>query len=213
MVDNGDSTRPRRPALLGPAALSSFGGGADPAQLAEAAHATATALVEAGRGAPDRDTTDRLVRLVDDHGLEMVAELWADRPARSLPGALWRLYLLRESVQRDPVGASADFTAGRHLAPVPRVVAGAAEPPTPEALRDLTDAILGGVFTGDLAVALERAGAFCRVVAAGRAARADDVDPLDPTAGSAATRSSASLQHTAEDLEASATLWRAGSLV
>lgn len=205
--------RPRRPALLGPAALDTFGGGSDPAQLAEAAHATASALVDAGREASDVETTARLVRLVDDHGLEMVAELWADRPARSLPGALWRLYALREWVRRDSVGASADFAAGRHLAPVPSVVAGAAEPPTPQALTALADAILGGVFHGDLAVALERAGAFCRVVAAGRASRADDVDPTDPCSATAQTRSSASLQRTAEDFEASATLWRASALV
>src|SRR3954468_569495 len=102
-------TRPRRPAFLGPAALDTFGGGADPAQLAEAAHATASALVEAGRTSSDADTTARLVRLVDDHGIEMVAELWSDRPARSLPGALWRLYALREWVRRDPAGAAADF--------------------------------------------------------------------------------------------------------
>ena len=38
--------------------------------------------------------------------------------------------------------------------------------------RQLTDAILRGVFEGDLAVALQRAAAFCRVVAAGRAERA-----------------------------------------
>jgi hypothetical protein len=205
--------RPRRPAFLGPAALETFGGGPDPARLAEAAHATASALVEAGRTADDAHTTARLVRLVDDHGIEMVADLWADRPARSLPGALWRLYALREWVRRDPAGAAADFAAGRYLAPVPRVVAGAAEPPTPEALKDLADAILSGVFAGDLAVALERAGAFCRVIASGRASRADDVEDTDPSAASAQTRSSASLQGTAEDLEASASLWRAGTLV
>ena len=203
---------PRRPALLGPAALATFAGGADPAQLAEAAHATATALVTAGRRTGDPDTAARLVRLVDDVGIDTVAEMWAERPARSLPGALWRLYALREWVRVDPTGASVDFSAGEHLAEVARVVAGAAEPPTPEALRALLDEILGGVFRGDLAVALERAGAFARVVAAGRASRADD-SAADHDAAHELTRRSASLLQTAEDLEAAAALWRSADLV
>ena len=205
--------RPRRPALLGPAALATFGGAPDPAQLAEAAHATASALVETGRRGGDPEVSARLVRLMDDLGLDAVAELWADRPARSLPGALWRLYALREWVRVDAPAAARDFAAGRLVAEVPRVVAGAAEPPTPEAVRELLDEILGGVFSGDLAVALERAGAFCRVVATGRAHRADDAEENDPAAASVLTRRSASLQRTAEDLEAAAGLWRTHDLV
>jgi hypothetical protein len=205
--------RPRRPALLGKAALESHGGAPDPAALADAAHATATALVESGRAARDTDTTARLVALVDEHGLDMVAELWADRPARSLPGVLWRIYALREWVRRAPVEAGRDFRTGSAVAPVARVVAGVAEPPTPETLRALADAILSGVFQGDLAVALERAGAFCRVVAAGRAHRADDVEDYDGGAATLLTRRSANLVRTAEDLEASAALWRTDDLV
>lgn len=207
------SHRPRRPALLGKVAAESHGGAPDPAALAEAAHATAVALVESGRAARDAETTARLVALVDEHGLDTVAELWADRPARSLPGVLWRIYALREWVRRSPAEAARDFAAGCAAAPVPHVVAGVAEPPTPEALRALADAILAGVFTGDLAVALERAAAFCRVVAAGRAHRADDVAAYDDDAAARLTHRSASLQRTAEDLEASATLWRSGDLV
>ena len=181
--------------------------------LAEAAHATATALVTAGRSTDDPAAADRLVQLMDDVGIDTVAEMWADRPARSLPGVLWRLYALREWVQRDPAGATLDFTAGERVAEVARAVAGAAEPPTPEALRDLLDAILGGVFQGDLAVALERAGAFARVVAAGRTCRADDCGDSDPSAAADLTRRSASLLRTAEDLEAAAKLWRSADLV
>ena len=205
--------RPRRPTLFGPHALESYGGVADPAELAEAAHATAAALVEAGRGAVGAEVAQRLVTLMDDLGIDTVAEMWADRPARSLPGALWRLYALREWVRVDAGEAVVDFAAGQEVAHVARVVAGAADPPTPEALRTLLDAILGGIFQGDLAVALERAGAFCRVVAAGRAYRADEADEVDPARASALTRRSSSLLRTAEDLEAAAALWRSADLV
>ena len=193
--------------------MATFGGGADPAELAEAAHATAIALVTVGRSTDDPAAAKRLVHLMDDVGIDTVAEMWADRPARSLPGVLWRLYALREWVRRDPAEAALDFRAGEHLAEVARVVAGAAEPPTPEALRELLDAILGGVFRGDLAVALERAGAFARVVATGRACRADDCGDADPSTATELTRRSASLLRTAEDLEAAAKLWRSADLV
>jgi hypothetical protein len=208
-----DERRPRRPALLGKVALETFGGAPDPAALAEAAHATASLLVESGRATSDEVARARLVALVDEVGLDTIADLWAQRPPRSLPGALWRLYVLREWVQRDAVAAAQDFSTGRAAAPVPHVIAGVAEPPTPEGLRALLDAVLHGVFAGDLAVALERAGAFCRVVVAGRVTRADDVEPVDPEAAHALTRSSSSLLQTAEDLEAAAVLWRGQNLV
>ncbi len=204
---------PRRPALLGKAALETFGGAPDPAALADAAHATAGLLVESGRATEDAAVRSRLVALVDEVGLDTIADLWAGRPSRSLPGALWRLYVLREWVRRDPAGATHDFAAGRTTAPVAHVVAGSAEPPTPEALRALLDAVLHGVFAGDLAVALERAGAFCRVVVAGRVHRADDVEAADPVGADALTRSSGSLLRTAEDLEAAAAMWRSNELV
>jgi hypothetical protein len=69
------------------------------------------------------------------------------------------------------------------------------------------------VFAGDLAVALERAGAFCRVVVAGRVQRADEVEDGDSAAAAALTRSAASLRDTADDLEAAAGLWRRHDLV
>lgn len=208
-----DHHRPRRPTFLGKTALDSLGGGPDPAAVAEAAHATASLLVESGRATPDAETRARLVRLVDDVGLDTVAEMWASRPARSLPGALWRLYALREWVCTDAGEASADFAAGTVRAEVHQVVAGSADPPTPEALRVLLDEVLHGVFAGDLAVALERAGAFCRVVVAGRVQRAYDVEGADPVTAAALTRSSASLSDTAGDLEAAAGLWRTHDLV
>ncbi|GAA4360931.1 hypothetical protein GCM10023145_36890 [Angustibacter luteus] len=196
--------------MFGPHALDTFEAGTDPAAAAEAAHATAWAIVEAGRSADDPELTARLVRLVDDHGLDTIADLWSERPARSLPGALWRLYVVREWVRRDGVGAAADYQAGRALAPVADVVAGVAEPPGPDEVRTLADAVLTGVYSGDLDVALERAAAFCRVVSAGRAVRADDLADHDESVQ--LTRRAASLLSTAADLEAAAHAWRAADL-
>jgi hypothetical protein len=212
---NQDRGSPRRPAFFSPLSMDSRGGSEslDPARVTEVAHETAAVIVRTGRAAHDPALTSKLVALVDDLGLSTIAELWADRPARTLPGALWRLYALREWVCRDAVGASADYAAGIQFADVPHVVAGVADPPGPAELRELTDAILTGVFEGDLAIALERASGFCRVVAAGRARRADDADAHDPLWGSAQTRRAASLLTTADDLETCARLWRKGDLL
>jgi hypothetical protein len=204
--------RPRRPAYVSSAALDAMAGGYDPAAEAEAAHTTAAAIVDAGRGAGDPEVTARLVALVDDHGLSTLAELWADRPARSLPGALWRLYVLREGVRRDPVGNARDYAEGQESAPVSHVVAGVADPLGPQQVSELADAVLTGVFSGDLAVALERAGAFCRVSSTGRAHRAASLEGSDPAAAAGLTRTAAALLTTAEDLEAAARLWRQGEL-
>ena len=194
-----DRRQPRRPAMMSPAAMEAFGGTVDPMQEIEAAHQTAAVLVHAGRAANDPTVTARLVDLVEELGLSTVADLWAHRPGRSLPGALWRLYVLREWVRRAPDEASLDYTAGVRFADVDHAVAGAAEPPGPTEVTTLADAILAGVFEGDLAVALERAAAFCRVVAAGRADRSEGEE--------AATRA-AHLLDTADDLTAAASLWR-----
>ena len=205
---------PRRPAFFSPAAMEAQGASVrDPAEVTEVAHETAAVLVGTGRATDDPDLTARLVGLVDELGLSTVAELWADRPARSLPGALWRLYALREWVRRSPEEASADYAEGVRFTDVNHAVAGVAEPPGPDELKALTDAILRGVFDGDLAVALQRAAAFCRVVAAGRAERAHTTDASDRDAAGAQTRRAASMLGTAEDLEASARLWLAGELL
>ena len=198
-----DDHRPRRPAMMSPAAMEAFGGTVDPMQEIEAAHQTAAVLVHAGRSAHDPTVTARLVDLVEELGLSTVADLWAHRPARTLPGALWRLYVLREWVRRAPDEASLDYRAGVRFADVDHAVAGAADPPGPAEVTDLADTILAGVFEGDLAVALERAAAFCRVVAAARADRSEGEE--------AATRA-AHLMDTADDLTAAASLWRLGEL-
>jgi hypothetical protein len=212
---NQDRASPRRPAFFTPLSMDSRGGleSMDPARVTEVAHETAAVIVRTGRAAHDPELTSKLVALVDDLGLSTLAELWADRPARSLPGALWRLYALREWVCCDPLGASADYAAGIRFADVSHVVAGVAEPPGPAELRELTDAILTGVFEGDLAIALERASSFCKVVAAGRAQRANDSDTTDPLWGSVLTRRAASLLTTGDDLEACARLWRKDELL
>lgn len=194
--------RPHRPVLRDPGLLEALGQGSDPIGELHAAHETAAVLLHVGRAASDPAVTARLVALVEEIGLSTVADLWAARPARSLPGALWRLYLLREWMITDAPGVAREYAAGIRFTEPNHVVAGI-EPPGPDEVRRAADAILRGVFTGDFAVALERAAAFCHVVASGRGDLARGVDDL----GRAGR-----LQQVARDLVACARLWRAGEL-
>jgi hypothetical protein len=175
------------------------------------AHATAAAVLRVGRGeGDDPERTRRLVGLADDVGLDEIADLWRDAGPDTLPGTLWSLYLLRTWVHRDGVDAARLFHAGQRVAEVSNAVAGVAEPPGPREVAALGDAVLTSAFDGDFAVALERAAAFCRVVAAGRAHLADDA--ADDQEGRRQTRLAQGNLRMAEELERSARLWRDGQL-
>ncbi|MCR6689101.1 hypothetical protein [Cellulomonas sp.] len=204
--------RPRRPAMLDPQAADELPGELDPALRSEVAHTTAAALVHQGRSTEDPQVVARLVALVENEGLDVVAALWSDSPPQTLPGALWRLYVLREWVRRDPDTVADRYRQGVAAVPVHDAVAGVAQAPGPQDVRTVADAVLSGVYTGDLAVALERAGAFCRVLAAGAAFDADHLDHVDPRGAARMTYGASALLRTAEELEHAATLWRADRL-
>ncbi|MBD8061802.1 hypothetical protein H9624_05630 [Actinomycetaceae bacterium Sa1BUA1] len=186
-------------------------GDVDPALRSQAAHTTAAVLVGRGRaGAEDPELVSRLVSLVDTEGLDTIAALWAQSPPTTLPGALWRLYLMREWVRADPARVADRFSIGRHRAEVAGVIAGVVEPPGPSDVAQLADAVLAGVYEGDLDVALDRAAAFIRVVATGSALDADWVD--DDELAARLTRRASALLRTAEELERAAEMWRVGTL-
>lgn len=206
------SPRPHKPLPFAPADFEPFAGGTDPARVSEAAHLAARALVSGGRESTDPEITKRLVKLADKQGLDAIAEMWAASPARSLPGALWRLYALRAATLQDPEGISVFFRAGQHRAQVANAVAGVAEPPGAQEITTMADTILSGAFDGDFDVALERSAAFCRVLALGQATIANDREKMHPEHAAQLTKKAHQLVRTAEDLEGAAALWRKGDL-
>ena len=199
-----DTSSFRRPALPGEALFDALPGDQDPAQRAETGARIARLLVRGARTSDDQAVVERLVLLADDHGLDLLADLWHQAPAESLAGALWRLYLLRTWVHREPARAAHEFDIGRRYAPVHEVVAGVVAPPGPAEVCQLVDTVLRGVAVGDLAVTLERAAAFARVVATGRAHL--------PEESPESTRSASRLVTTAEQLEYAGRLERTGDL-
>ncbi len=185
-------------------------GDPDPADRIALAHATAAAVLSVGR-ADDAGaaTTQRLVHLADRIGLDELAELWRESGPGTLPGTLWSLYLLRSWVHRNGEEVSRLFTAGHHHAEVSSAVAGLPQPPGPKEVADLGDTILSRAFDGDFAIALERAAAFCRVIATGRAHVADDGSDDE---GDRQTRLARGNLRMAEELEQAAHLWRRNEL-
>ena len=202
-----------KPALFGGSEFEAFAGSDDPAAVIRAAHETARALLARARESDDPAVIDRLVSYTDEHGIDTLAELWARATAHSLPGALWRLYLVRVMIRQDPEGVALLFQRGTEvLATIDPVVAGAPSPAGPQEVVELADRILRGVFEGDLGIALDRAAAFCRVEAAGATSIADDQDVVSPERASELTTRAARLATTAVELTACARLARSDSL-
>ncbi len=188
-------------------------GGEDPAVIVRSAHETARALVSRVRANPDPEVVSRLVSFAEREGIDAVAELWSRAAPISLPGALWRLYLLREMVRRDPELVSLAFNRGaERLRSIDPVIAGAPTPAGPEEIMALADEILRGVFEGDLGLALDRAAAFARVTADGSLDLADDADATEPERAGVLTKRAARLSSLAEELSVSARLQRDGAL-
>ncbi len=199
----------RRPAEL----LDRLYSGDDPAEVSRVAHSTASALMSRVRSDPEADIVDRLVAFTDRHGIDDIAELWSRSPARTLPGVLWRLYLLQLMIHDDARTAALLYDRGRSaLTSADEVVAGAPAPASPDELVALIDTILRGVFEGDFGIALDRAAAFCRVEAAGATHIADDYEPTEPERSSELTTRALRLAQYASDLSAAAALWRKDAL-
>ena len=136
----------------------------EPFARSELAATTAAAVITQGRSGGSAS----LVDLADRVGLDTLAELWREEEPSSLPGALWALYLLRRWCGSHGEEVTRLWRAGRGYAPADEVVAGVSDEADPAAIMALADSILSGAYTGDFAVALERAAAFFRVVATGR---------------------------------------------
>ncbi|CAG7622828.1 hypothetical protein ACFPZL_08205 [Leucobacter soli] len=212
----------RRPLLQPTANFDWIIGSDDPGAAHRIAQETSWALLDRVRGSAgagpgttgaDPALVDRVVKLAAGSGIDDIAELWADAGQHSLAGQLWRIYLLHRIAEGDPEGTADLFRIGQENSrSIHPVVAGVAEPVSPDSISALCDTILRGVFAGDLAIALERASSYCRIMALGAASLADDRDPLDAEhAGRLTTRA---LHYTsfADDLHAGARRWRDGTL-
>jgi len=202
-----------RPTQFSGAEFEAIQGGDDPAKMNRVAHESAAALVARVKNDPSPEILDRLVTFTDMHGIDAVAELWAHASPHTLPGALWRIYLVRAVIRQSPAEVTMLFERGVEASStIDPVVAGAPAPATPEEILELADLILRGVFVGDFAIALERGAAFCRLASAGATSVADDQDAVGSDRATELTRRALRLSELGADLVACAALWRDDSL-
>jgi hypothetical protein len=130
-----------------------------------------TALLVLGRATDTplpSDMATRVRAFIEDGGLDDVAHIWADSQAVSLPGALWRLYRVRDQIQKQPEDVARLVAIGHDsLDTIDPVVAGLHDPITPDTVVALIDSVFFGAFEGELAQALTRVGALAKLVAQG----------------------------------------------
>ena len=213
-----------RPARLDPETAEQLEGSADTAVASELAHRAAQALIGGFPGTEVGDdpiTRSGVVAAVAANGVDDIAELWADSPATTLPGALWRLFLVREWIRRDPelvarrYATVVDLTEADDAATARLEAAlGEARPVlAPTGLRERLDVLLAGDVEGsvtEIAPLLSATAGFLRALAAGSSPAwfEDDTDEL---ADRVTCRDSALLA-TADELTDSARRAAAGLL-
>ena len=202
-----------KPALFAGHEFSAFQGGNDPAELNALAHESARALLARVRENASIEMLDRVVSFTDENGIDDLAELWANASPHSLPGSLWRLYLVRALIRAEAAQMSILFSRGLDVIhSADPVIAGAPSPAGPDEMRELADTILRGAFAGDFGNALDRAASFTRVLSAGCASLADESDLVNPERASQLTTQASRLATTASEFNLCARLWRDGSL-
>ncbi|RAX18942.1 MULTISPECIES: hypothetical protein [unclassified Actinomyces] len=210
-----------RPARLDPEAAENIEGSDDPAVASELAHRAAQALIGGfPEDAPETDASVELitragvVAAVAGHGVDAVAELWADSPATTLPGTLWRLFLVREWIRRDPELVERRYATVVDLTAITSEAAAAAArvrldaalvdarpAPAPEDVRAALDDVLAGGLAGSvpaLVPILTATSGFLRALAAGSSPVwiDDDADEL----AHRVTRRESALLATADEL-------------
>ena len=181
------SNTPRRPAMLDAARAEAIVGDEDPASLAAVAHTAAWALMGVGDETFTDEDVARLRETVRTRGVDTIAHVWSRSPEFTLPGALWRVYLLHEWYHRDPLLVAERYADGSH-AP-----------------------IIQGLEDDDLEYVLREASRAMRVLAAGEAGALWIEDPTDPLAHRVTMRHSALLV-TADELDIAAREAAVGTL-
>ncbi len=184
----------KKPALPGSALFEAQADGADPAEMAAAGHRIANLLVRGPRNDEDQGLVDRVLHLADAEGLGVIADLWSHAAADTVAGSLWRLYLLRTWVHREPEQAAREYAAGKAYAPVHEVLAGVVDPPGPDEVMALVDTVIRGVIGEDFDVTLDRAAAFAHIVGVGRA----QLESGDPHSAAKLVDTAMHLRHSAE---------------
>ncbi len=201
--------RPRRPAQLKPGQIDLIEGGVDIAYSSELAHAGAQAVVPlpTAQAVPE-EVIARVSLLIDEEGVDALADFWAESPAETLPGILWRGFLLREWIRRDFSDAERRFAAAsaffatadpQRISLVPR----------PETVKAQWDEVFKGNFRGDFAEVLRISARFTDFTATVAPIWiTEDTHPL----ATEVTRRNMAMLRTAREFKAAGEMLTAGNL-
>lgn len=187
-------TVPRRPAQLKPEQIELIEGDADTAATSELAHTSAQAIVPLGES-QEPEVVERVLALIAEEGIDTIVESWVNSPEDSLPGVLWRGFLLSEWIRRYPGEAQERFAAARQ-------VLGAEEPDkldqvlSPRDVRAKWEDVFRGNFAGDFADVLRASARFTDFI--GRVQPAWISDDAHPMATEVTRRDTAMIR-TAEE--------------
>ncbi|MCI7552082.1 MAG: hypothetical protein PUK40_05960 [Actinomycetaceae bacterium] len=176
------TNKPRRPAQMKPEQLDLIEAKTDIPFDLEIAHATANAVVPIAGAEIDHDASERILKVIESDGIDSLAETWAEAPNDSLPGILWRGYLLAEWIHRFPqevaVRVRAAEVAGDDNAEAPsgtpQSVGSGQEPdssagedssrgaavPQARTIEEAWETVFRGDFTGDFAAVLADSAQF-----------------------------------------------------
>lgn len=205
------STRktPRRPAMLDAEQAENIPGAEDGASSSEVAHLVAQTLL--GIEKESDENVQRLRQLLESGGIDTVSELWSSSPAGTLPGTLWRLYLVYQWYLRDPQLVNNRFQQGLAALDIGDVFSQEHSDKSVAALMDKLAALWQAQASmAELASLLDRIGDFLQVLASGVSAEWIK-DARDELADPVTLRPEALLQ-TADDLKLSARAAKANRL-
>lgn len=152
--------KPRRPAQLELEQIELIEGGVDTAFSSELAHIAAQAVVPLQTNHElDSETLTRVQSLIAEEGIDTLVETWVTSPEISLPGILWRGYLLREWIRRYPQEVATRFAgAKQHFAENDSQRLSLVS--SPDQVQSLWDEVFQGSFTGDFENVLRSSARF-----------------------------------------------------
>lgn len=205
------STRkaPRRPAMLDAEQAESIPGAEDAASSSEVAHLVAQTLL--GIEKESDENVQRLRQLLESGGIDTVSELWSTSPASTLPGTLWRLYLVYQWYLRNPQLVNERFQQGLAALDIGDIFSREHSDKSVANLMDELAALWQAQTSiAELAPLLDRVSDFLQVLASGVSAEWIK-DSRDELADSVTLRPQALLQ-TADDLKLSARAAKANHL-
>lgn len=200
-----------RPAMLDPEQAEEIVGDEDPAVESEMAHSTAWALMGVPSADFSADDIPKVLEAVRSQGVDVVAASWSRSPEFTLPGALWRLYLLWQWGQLNPSALYERYQAG--LDAMKQHDHDVASLPNLDEVQLAIEGVLSGYATDDdLAPVLDSAAHAMRVLAASVQYGPEWITDDQHVLAHQVTRRPTALLDTADELEESARQARAGTL-